>query len=442
MDGRATPSGAEADPRGLTRRLITALDAEPALQDALPRLAGELGSALGVEAVGIWTLDPVARRLRCTAFWAADPPHSKRLERETLGAALDEGDGLAGRAWRSAVPVSLDSPDDDPRLAGLDPDERPSTVLAVPLTGDEDVVGVAEVFGIPASHDVALERSLLGVGGAVGAALERRLAEEAAGAERARLEVALAAGRMGVWDWDLRSNRLRWSEVLERMGGLPPGVFGGTVEDYVELIHPDDRDWVVDSYLRQFERGTDQHILIEHRVCPARGGVHWWQVRGRALRDSIGEITAMTGVVIDITDEVERQQTARTRLAQLDLVAEVARLGTWEYDARRNSGRWSEAIIGMLGLDSEASEVTAEDLVASLHHDDHWTIEAMIEAASAGRDYHARYRVVRPSGEVRVLESWGRPLHDVSGELIGMAGITVDLTEEDRGSDRDGDGPG
>src|SRR3989304_2281839 len=60
-----------------------------------------------------------------------------------------------------------------------------------------------------------------------------------------RLNLALQAGRTGIWAWDVGSGRVEWSETLEAIHGLRPGSFGGTFEDYQKDIHPADRQAVM-----------------------------------------------------------------------------------------------------------------------------------------------------------------------------------------------------
>jgi PAS domain S-box-containing protein len=69
---------------------------------------------------------------------------------------------------------------------------------------------------------------------------ERRRFEESLLESEERLEMALNAGRMGAWEWNISTGRIVWSPGLERIHGLAPGSFHGTFEDFKRDIHPDD----------------------------------------------------------------------------------------------------------------------------------------------------------------------------------------------------------
>lgn len=429
------------DARAIIEALVPVLDAEPALQDSLPKIAQGLGESLGWDTIVIWLLEPGADRLRCATVWSSAPQETKEFERRSLETAFAEGEGLPGRAWRSRVPVWSSDPADDDRLALLRVGEDPSNAYAVPLVTDDRLVGVIEMAGRSGDHaEIALQHILVPLGAHLGAAFGRRMAEEAAGSERARLEVALAAGQMGVWDWDVESNRLRWSGALEEIFGVEVGTFAGTVEGYFERIHPDDQVWVIDSYLQQFEHGGADHIRLEHRFIRPDGDVGWLQVRGRAIARAGGGLVSMTGVALDITGRVAREQDARSQRAQLDLIAEVTGVGTWSWDRARQVAHWSDELASMAGLEPVARDLTLEETLSVTHPDDAWLADRLREAVAEGRDIHERYRIVRPDGEVRRLEVWGRPLHDVSGEQMGIAGITLDVTDSVPGGDAS-DGP-
>jgi PAS domain S-box-containing protein len=70
---------------------------------------------------------------------------------------------------------------------------------------------------------------------------ERRLAEIALVRNQQRTQFALSAGGIGIWDWDMKTGRTHWSETLERIHGLAPFTFGGTMKAFLECIHPEDR---------------------------------------------------------------------------------------------------------------------------------------------------------------------------------------------------------
>jgi PAS domain S-box-containing protein len=134
---------------------------------------------------------------------------------------------------------------------------------------------------------------------------ERRRAQAALAESEERLRIALDAGRMGTWDWDMRSGTMRWSESLERIHGLEPGAFGGMFEHFQADVHPEDRATVLESM--QVALHEDHEWALDYRIVRPDGAVRWLAIRGRVLSED-GRATGMAGVCADITSrkEVER----------------------------------------------------------------------------------------------------------------------------------------
>ena len=158
----------------------------------------------------------------------------------------------------------------------------------------------------PAAHELRLcERSA----SLAGIAIERHQDEEALRAGAARLRLALEAGRMGTWDWDIRTGRIAWSDNLEAIHGLPPGGFDGTFEGFRRLIHPEDLPKVEAAVARSLRDGSE--FDVEFRNLRPDGSVHWMSGRGTAVADAAGRPARMIGVGTDITERKLTEQALR-----------------------------------------------------------------------------------------------------------------------------------
>jgi two-component system CheB/CheR fusion protein len=71
---------------------------------------------------------------------------------------------------------------------------------------------------------------------------DRRKSEEAVTRSEDRLKLALDAGKIGVWDWNVVQNWIEWSDLVYDIHGIERGKFGGAVEDLSALVHPEDRE--------------------------------------------------------------------------------------------------------------------------------------------------------------------------------------------------------
>jgi PAS domain S-box-containing protein len=126
--------------------------------------------------------------------------------------------------------------------------------------------------------------------------------------ERHRL--ALEAGQIGTWDWDIVQNHVVWSDLVYKFHGLKPGEFGGKVEDFAEIVHPDDRDRVSAAINAALE--NKDPYSIETRLVWPNGEVHWIATKGKVFFDDLGKPVRMIGATVEIT--ASRQAEERQRL--------------------------------------------------------------------------------------------------------------------------------
>lgn len=130
------------------------------------------------------------------------------------------------------------------------------------------------------------------------------------------LRLALEAGEMGTWSWDLRTNHVVWSTGLEAIHGFVPGTFPGTFEAFQAEVHPDDRLLVGRAVERALSSG--QHH-IEYRIIRTDRAVRWVEGHGQLLRDDSGAPVRMVGICRDITERREAEEAARQSAQALEL---------------------------------------------------------------------------------------------------------------------------
>jgi len=124
---------------------------------------------------------------------------------------------------------------------------------------------------------------------------------------RALIEAQRIA-HLGIWEWDLGTGGLKWSDEVYRIFGVLPGEFGATYEAFLASVHPDDRaavDQAVKEALADAKKGYD----LEHRVISPDGAQRVVHARGEVTFDPDRKPVRMFGTVHDIT---ERKHTERS----------------------------------------------------------------------------------------------------------------------------------
>jgi diguanylate cyclase (GGDEF)-like protein/PAS domain S-box-containing protein len=130
---------------------------------------------------------------------------------------------------------------------------------------------------------------------------ERRHAEDQVLELSGRSALALAAGGMGTWDWDIAADRLVWDAQESCLFGLAPEQIPRTGADFLALVHPEDRAELEEAGRRAAL--TDGGFQGEYRVVrPDDGAVRWLAERCATVRDPAGQPIRMIGVTYDVTD--------------------------------------------------------------------------------------------------------------------------------------------
>jgi PAS domain S-box-containing protein len=167
---------------------------------------------------------------------------------------------------------------------------------------------------------------------------ERRLTEDALLESKESLRLALDAAHMGIWDWNVPSGRIIWSEQVYSVFGEAAKTFSGSYESFISLIHPADRKKVIQQVNASLN-DPEKTFHVEFRVNWRNQTIRWLEEKGRVYLDMRGSPSYMSGTVTDITERkiAEEKLTSANknlerytnvleqRSGQLKVAAEVSR---------------------------------------------------------------------------------------------------------------------
>lgn len=214
------------------------------------------------------------------------------------------------------------------------------SMLTVPVRFQDETIGAITLFmgrsgrrhsaeHLESAHDLAALASTV----VANARLVEQYARSQAAlqASQQRLQLAMAAGDLGTWDWEVAEDRVSWSEAVYRLHGVTPAQFGGRVADFAALIHPDDRERVQREIEATLTEGT--RYAVEFRVRWPDGTVRWLATQAQLERDAGGTPVRMTGATFDVTERVQllaAERAARTEAERvrrrLELLAAASSL--------------------------------------------------------------------------------------------------------------------
>lgn len=123
---------------------------------------------------------------------------------------------------------------------------------------------------------------------------------------RDQLEMAVEGGRVGLWEWELASDKMILSVQCREQLGQEPAEFHGTSQDWIDLLHPADRD-PAKSRVDEFVKSDSDLYQSTFRLRHTDGTYRWIRSTGEATRDNSGTVLRISGSHIDITEQIERE---------------------------------------------------------------------------------------------------------------------------------------
>jgi PAS domain S-box-containing protein len=253
-------------------------------------------------------------------------------------------------------------------------------------------------------------------------------------ASEERQRLAASSGHIGIWEWNLGSDRLLWSDELKAMFGWPTATTDLTFEMVMSAVHPDDRAQIRDSLQRALAGGATYRE--ECRIIRPDGSVRWIATTGRGEYDTAGVCVRMRGVSLDVTDRKQADEEISRREAQLAEAQRIAHLGSYEWDVHSNTVERSEELCRIFGVALDQFPPTLEGYLERVHPDDRHVTRSAIETAfQQGTPFEFEERILRPDGTVRMLHSQGTWIVDTAGRPMKLVGICQDITERKRAED-------
>jgi PAS domain S-box-containing protein len=271
--------------------------------------------------------------LRITGHTSADQLLGKDMH-ELLHHSRSDGthfpveDCRIYRAFRSGKEVHVD----DEVLWRADGTSFPAEYWSYPQRSDGRLVGAVVTF-----VDIT----------------ERRRTEESLEQMAERLSLAVRAGGVGIWDYDLLNNRLVWDDQMFRLYGITRNQFSGAYAAWQAGVHPEDQQRG-DEEIQMALRG-EKDFNTEFRVLWPDGTVHNIRAQSLVRRDHLGRPTHMVGTNWDITLQKQAEAELRETNRQLEVTtaqAEAANAAKSEFLANMSHEIRTpmNGIIGMTGL--------------------------------------------------------------------------------------------
>lgn len=241
-----------------------------------------------------------------------------------------------------------------------------------------------------------------------------------------RLRTAESLLEIGPWEHDPQQGTLSWSRRVFQIYGIPPDQGSVSFDDYVSMVHPDDRPKMMADYTRFIDTGAPT-LVFEHRIRRGDGKIA--HIRGVGARHRVSGREIVIGYVQDITHMKESEERLIDAARLQKRAGYMARLGGWRVDLDEPRITWSPETAAI----HDEPEGTSPSLDSGINYylpeyRDH--IRARVQACAVkGDPFDETLQIVTAKGRHIWVRAIGEPVRNKDGRIVAIEGAFQDISE-------------
>jgi two-component system CheB/CheR fusion protein len=259
-----------------------------------------------------------------------------------------------------------------------------------------------------------------------------RRTEETSRRRLAELQSIYASAPIGLGFMD---SELRYRSINARLAAINGRPAAEHLGHTFREVLPDYLADVIEPIHRQILQ-TGQPV-VNHEisaVSPAQPGIlRHWMVNYYPVKDNTGQIIGINSVVQDMTERKQAEDQLKQREADLAEAQAMSHTGSYRVDLPSGDVTWSAETFRIYGRDPAQGAPTMRESIQLVHPEDRDLCQRVAdEACARAMSYTMECRVVRPDGSVRHVYGIGRSFKGPSGEIAGLFGTIMDITDRKR----------
>jgi PAS domain S-box-containing protein len=259
---------------------------------------------------------------------------------------------------------------------------------------------------------------------------KHKQAEEALSNSQERLNLALRSSRAGTWDRDIAADKATWDDHVHTLFGLPPRSFSGKLEDFLGMLHPDDRERVRGEMTTAIDGFADYSTT--YRVIRPDSSEHYLAARGKVFRDNAGQAVHMIGVCWDISELKRSEEALRESEEKFRLAFDNANTAMYLVDLQGRLLQVNDKMSAIFGYSkSEMEGMSINDL--ALPEDSALSpkfIHEAIQGAGDSATFEERY--YHQQGHIIYGQVASSLVRDAQGQPRYFISQVQDITERKR----------
>jgi len=258
---------------------------------------------------------------------------------------------------------------------------------------------------------------------------DRKRAEENVRMSEFYLAEGQRLANMGSWAFD-PDGFYYWSPELFRMHGLDPASKPPSTQEYLDRVHPHDRESIADLIKGVLAKTSP--FDATKRIVRPNGEVRYIRCVGVPVLEN-QSLKKYVGSALDVTEHELLTQDLRRREAYLAEAQRLSHTGSWAWNVRTDALFWSEEIFRIYGYSPQETAPSWEHFLQRVHPKDRPQIEQRAKMEAAGNEWidsYGDFRIVLPDGTIKYLHSVAHPVAQ-SGEVTEVIGTVMDVTNQE-----------
>lgn len=257
---------------------------------------------------------------------------------------------------------------------------------------------------------------------------EHKALQELVKQQNRRLARAQQMAQMGIWELDVASGQLSWSDEVYKIYELDPAIHAPTYELFLQMVFADDRDKIDKAYKRSLE--TREPYRTGHRLQMADGRIKYVAEECETDFDADGNPLVSRGTIQDVTTLWDLKQKIMHEQVLLAETEAIAKIGSWEWDLLSDEVLYSTGCLAIHGFEA-GQKLSFADFFAQVPESEKSAIEQTIQRLQETRQaQQVIHTLVRADGSrLRVLQR-AEVRCDESGKVVRLVGTTQDITPQ------------
>lgn len=249
-------------------------------------------------------------------------------------------------------------------------------------------------------------------------------------AARRRYKLAADAAHLGLWEYEVETENLKWDSRMFEIFGVNKSKFNYSASTFFNCVHDSDRERVYKELNDSIDQKSD--FQSQFRIVrPDNGETRHIRATGKPILNHKDEVKELVGLNWDITFMISIQEKLAESNKRYELASKATEEAIWDWDIGMNKLKWNDGFTKLFGYEGNETAETIEEWESLVHPEDRDRVAKSLSEFLQGNStkWEKSYRLIRKDGTEADVIDRGFMVRDVDGEPRRMVGSIRDMTQ-------------